>query len=70
MNSNKMKNLGILNTITPWYMSNWFMSFRLYKMHKLMPVFQFMSRFSLIRASSSRKPIIVPGTSSWEVMEN
>jgi hypothetical protein len=43
------------------------MSFRLYEMHKLIPVFQFMSQFSLIRAPSSRKLIIVPGSSSWEV---
>jgi hypothetical protein len=47
-----------------------FTSFRLYEMHKLIPVFQFTSQFSLIRAPSSRKPIIVPGASSREVMGN
>jgi hypothetical protein len=44
-------------------MSNRFTSFRLYEMHKLIPVFQFTSQFSLIRAPSSRKPIVVPGAS-------
>jgi hypothetical protein len=32
--------------------------------------FQFTSQFSLIRAPSSRKPIVVPGDSSQEVMGN
>jgi hypothetical protein len=44
----------------PRYTSNRFKSFRLYEMHKLIPVFQFTSKFSLIRAPSSRKPIVVP----------
>jgi hypothetical protein len=54
----------------PWYTSNRFTSFRLYEMHKLIPVFQFMSQFSLIQAPSSRKPIVVPGASSQEIMGN
>jgi hypothetical protein len=44
------------------------MSFRLYEMHKLIPVFQFTSQFSLTRAPSSRKPIIVPSASSWKLI--
>jgi hypothetical protein len=40
-----------------------FTSFRLYEMHKSIPVFQFTSQFSLIRAPSSRKSIVVPRAS-------
>jgi hypothetical protein len=39
---------------------NWFTSFSLFEMHKLITVFQFTSQFLLIRAPSSRKPIVVP----------
>jgi hypothetical protein len=62
--------LFVYSTGIPQYTSNRFMSFRLYEMHKLIPIFQFMSQFSLIRAPSFHKPIIVPGTSSREVMGN
>jgi hypothetical protein len=52
-------------------MSNCFTSFRLYEMHKLIPVFQFTSQFSPNKqAPSSRKPIVVSGASSREVMGN
>jgi hypothetical protein len=44
--------------------------FHLYEMHKLIHVFKFTSQFSLIRAPSSRKLIVVPGASSPEVMGN
>jgi hypothetical protein len=60
----------IVSTWIPRYKSNRFTSSRLNEMHKLTLVFQFMSQFLLIRASSSRKPIVVPGASSREVMEN
>jgi hypothetical protein len=60
----------IYTTIIPWYKSNRLTSFRLYEIHKLIPVFQFTSQFSLIQAPSSHKPIVVPGASSWEVMGN
>jgi hypothetical protein len=53
------------NTVIPRYTS-----FRLYEMHKLIPVFQFTSQFSLIRAPSSRKPIVVSGAPSRKVIEN
>jgi hypothetical protein len=43
------------------------MSFHLYKMHKLIPVF-IMSQFSLIQAPSPLKPIIVPGASSRKLI--
>jgi hypothetical protein len=56
-------------TVIPWYTSSWFTSFRLYEIHKLIPVFQFMSQFSLIQAPSSRKPII-PSACFWEAMVN
>jgi hypothetical protein len=59
-------NAQFKNTVIPRYTSNRFTSFRLYEMHKLIPVFQFMSQFSLSRAPSSRKPIVVPGASSRE----
>jgi hypothetical protein len=49
-------------------MSNRFTSFRLYDMHKLIPVFKFTSQFSLIRAPSSRKPIVVPGACSRKLI--
>jgi hypothetical protein len=45
-------------TIIPQYTSNRFTSFRLYKTHKLIPVFQFTSQFLLIRATSSHKPVV------------
>jgi hypothetical protein len=48
------------STVIPRYVSNRFTSFRLYEMYKLVPVFKFASQFSQIRASSSRKPIVVP----------
>jgi hypothetical protein len=57
-------------TVIPQYTSNWFMSFHLYEMHKLIPVFQFMSQFLLIQAPSSCKQIVVTGASSREVMGN
>jgi hypothetical protein len=57
-------------TVIPLYTSNRFKSFRLYEMHKLIPVFQFMSQFSLIRAPSSCKPVVVPSASSREVVGN
>jgi hypothetical protein len=60
----------LLGTVIFQYTSNRFTSVRLYEMHKLIPVFQFTSQFSLIRAPSSRKPIVVPGASSREVMGN
>jgi hypothetical protein len=44
----------------PRYTSNQFTSFRLYEMHKLIPIFQLTSQFSLTRAPFSRKPIVVP----------
>jgi hypothetical protein len=37
-------------------------------MHKLISVFQFKSQFLLIQATSSRKPIIVPGASSRKLI--
>jgi hypothetical protein len=52
------------STAIPRYTSNRFTSFRLYEMHKLIPIFQFTIQFSLARAPSSRKPIVVPGASS------
>jgi hypothetical protein len=57
-------------TVIPRYTRNRSTSFRLYEMHKLIPVFQFTSQFSLIRAPSSRKPIVVPGYCFREVMGN
>jgi hypothetical protein len=38
----------------------WFTSFRLYEMHKLIPIFRFTNHFSFVRTPSSRKPIVVP----------
>jgi hypothetical protein len=57
-------------TVIPRYTSNRFESFCLYKMHKLTPVFQFTSQFSLIRAPSSHKLTVVPGASPRKVMGN
>jgi hypothetical protein len=37
-------------------------------MQKLIPVFQFTSQFSLIRAASSRKPTVVSGASSRKLI--
>jgi hypothetical protein len=54
-------------TVIPRHTSNRFTSFRLYEMHKLIPVFQF-NQLSLIRAPSSRKPIVVPGASSRKLI--
>jgi hypothetical protein len=48
------------NTVIPQHTSNQFTSFCLHKVHKLMAVFQFKSQFLLIRAPSSRKPIVIP----------
>jgi hypothetical protein len=53
-------------TVIPRYTSNQFTSFRLHKMHKLVTGFQFTSQFSLVRASSSRKPIVVQFGKQWE----
>jgi hypothetical protein len=47
-------------TVIPRYTGNRFTSFRLYEMYKVTHVFQFTSQFSLVRAPSSRKPIVVP----------
>jgi hypothetical protein len=44
------------------------MSFRLYEMHILIPVFQFTIQFSLIRAPSCRKPIVVPVGSNGKLI--
>jgi hypothetical protein len=52
------------------YTSIRFTIFRLYEIHKLKPVFQITIQFSLARAPSSRKLIVVPGASSREVMGN
>jgi hypothetical protein len=41
-----------------------------YEMHKLIPVFQFMSQFLLIQAPSYHKPVVIPDASSREVMGN
>jgi hypothetical protein len=60
--------ISIPSTVIPQNTSNRFMSFRLYEMHILMPVFQFLSQFSLIRAPLSHKPIVVPGTSSRKLI--
>jgi hypothetical protein len=55
-------------TVNPRKTSNRDTSFRLYEMYKLIPVFRFTSKFSLIRAPSSRKPIVVPGASSRKLI--
>ena len=51
------------NTVIFQYTSNWFTSFRLYDMRKLIPVFRFESQFPLIRAPSYRQ-LVVPGALS------
>jgi hypothetical protein len=48
----------VTGTAIPRNTSNRFTNFHLYEMHKFF--FQFTSQFSLIRAPSSRKPIVVP----------
>jgi hypothetical protein len=53
--------------VIPRYTDNLFTSTRLYEIHKLIPVFQFTSQFSLIRAPSSRKPIVVPVGKFWKI---
>jgi hypothetical protein len=55
-------------TVIPTYMCNRFTSFCIYKMHKLIHVFQFTRQFSQIWAPSSRKPIVVPGASSQKLI--
>jgi hypothetical protein len=57
-----------LNTVISWYTSNRFTSFRVYEMYKLIPVFQFTSQFSLIRASSSRKRSLSPSGSNGKLI--
>jgi hypothetical protein len=53
---NKLSSVSLTNTVIPRCTSNRFTSFRLYEMHKLIPVFQFTIHFSFIQAPSSRKP--------------
>jgi len=48
-------------TVISRYTSIWFTNFSLYEMHKLSPPFFIFRAISVIRASLSRKLIVVPG---------